>query len=193
MADKCGTCLNLNLKEKSAYGDKYWCRERKNYFEVSDYACSYYNEDPNRVRNSSDCYITTIICNVLGYDDNCELLNTLRDFRDNYLKAHPEYYDLLLEYDITGPQISHCIFADENKYPLALIISQAYLVPCANYIKNGNFEEAITIYKNMVHHLMQCYNIAPVKINKRAMTIDMDLLGKARTRHQRVNIKMQES
>lgn len=183
MATKCGTCLNLNLKEKSSYGNKYWCTERHNYFEPTDYSCSYYNEDPNRVKKENDCYITTIICDVLGYDDNCELLNTLRNFRDNYLKIHKEYYDLLLEYDIMGPKISHAIYNDENNYPLALIIFKAYLVPCAKYIKNGHLEDAITIYINMVHHLMNRYNIMPIKIDKSTMTINMDLLGKARTLH----------
>ncbi len=183
MATKCGTCLNLNLKEKSQWSDKYWCTERHNYFEPTDYSCSYYNEDPNRVKEP-DCYITTIISNILGYADNCELLNTLRDFRDNYLKSHKEYYDLLLEYDILGPKISHCIYNDENNYPLALIISRCYIMPCANYIKDGKYEDAITIYKNMVHHLMNRYNITPIKIDKSTMTINMDLLGKARTLHE---------
>lgn len=177
MASKCGTCINLNLKEKSKWSDKYWCMERHNYFGVNDYSCSYYNEDPNRVRDSQ-CYITTIVCHTLGYDDNCELLNILRDFRENYLKKHQEYLELLLEYDTVGPIISQNI-ALENNYAFCLIMLNGYLIPCANYIKNGNFENAITIYKNMVKHLTQKFNIPLVEI-KVPTNLDLENLGKGR-------------
>ena len=48
-----------------------------------------------------------IVVNVLGYEDNCELLETLRSFRDNYLKLNKEYIPMLMQYDNIGPIISN--------------------------------------------------------------------------------------
>ncbi len=179
MSSKCGTCLNLNLKEKSKYSDKYWCQERKNYFEPTDYSCSYYIEDPNRVRTPGSCYITTIVCNILGYDDNCELLTILRNFRELYLKQNEKFLHLLVEYDIIGPNISYEI-AKENNYSFCLIILQGYLIPCVNFIKNNQFEEAINIYKMMVKHLINKFNINQVEYEVNLSDIDINSLGKGR-------------
>ena len=117
MVKSCGECLYLdwNNKEKWTSKDRYWCRERRRYVETTDRACNYAMEDKSKNSNTgytragADCYITTMVVDILGYDDNCELLQTLRSFRENYLRTHIEYLPLLVQYDVVGPLISKYI------------------------------------------------------------------------------------
>ena len=37
-------------------------------------------------RNDGYCFISTAALNVMGYSHDCEQLNTLREFRDKYIK-----------------------------------------------------------------------------------------------------------
>ena len=114
MAEFCGDCIHLDWNNKERYTsiDRYYCDLKGKYVETKDYSCWSYSEDKNRTKGNdnsytpSGCYITTIVCNILAYDDNCELLTILRDFRDNYLKTNHNYIPLLLEYDKIGPLIS---------------------------------------------------------------------------------------
>ncbi len=187
MANYCGTCAWLDTSNKERYTSKnrYYCKKRGNYFELTDISCYNYINDPSKgiktgTYTPAGCYITTIICNILGYDDNCELLTTLRNFRDKYLKLNINYLPLLIEYDYIGPIISQKIYNAKDNYSLSLNLLKNFLLPCFKLIKDKNYEEAIKEYINMVNYLKEIFNIK--EIVPENYSYDLETVGKARIR-----------
>lgn len=151
--NQCGSCVYFEF-----LGD-----DRKGY--CSYYKCYYYPGDScnHQTKDSSNCYITTIICDVLGYSDDCGVLNTLRGFRNNVLQRDPKYLKLLLEYDIVGPEIAKNIKEEctkNNDKELWIQFYNSYLSSAANYIENNQTDLAIERYTEMVNALKEYYGLA---------------------------------
>ena len=111
---KCGKCVNYSFTGNNSKG---YCSWYKTYYYPDD-SCTH---QKNRYEPQQGCYLTTIICNKLGYSDDCFVLNTLRSFRDNVMQKNIEYKDMLMEYDTLGPVIAQNIANDkENNNTCAL-------------------------------------------------------------------------
>lgn len=184
--DKCAKCLNLEWDNKERYTsiDRYWCKEKRRYVEPTDSSCYYFLEDKSKSQSGgyqqSGCYITTIVVNILGYADDCELLTTLRSFRDNILKLNPDYLPILIEYDRVGPIISEYLrMKNDQKFCLELV--QNFLIPCTKLIQEGHVEAAVETYKNMVLFLKETFEI-PELVIETTVDIDLETLGKGRIR-----------
>ncbi len=191
MANICGECAKLDLSNKEKYSsvDRYWCTAGHGYRELTERACNYdfyYDPEkgkkPNEGYTPSGCPITAIICHLLGYSDDCELLNTLREFRENFLKTHKEYLNLLVEYDVYGPEISQKIQLEDKDHRLSLSVLYNYLFPLIENIRNKNYNLAIQKYKLMVNFLLSWFNIERTDLSENMQNIDMTTLGKGRTR-----------
>ncbi len=67
--------------------NQFYCPKMKRYVSLNERSCNTYfvKKDRNKVdqRPSTGCYITTAVCHILGYEDDCTVLETLRGFRDN--------------------------------------------------------------------------------------------------------------
>lgn len=189
--DKCAKCLNLewNNKEHFSSIDRYWCKERRKYVEPTNTACYDFLEDRSKSQSGgfqqSGCYITTIVVNILGYDDNCELLTILRNFRDNTLKTNPDYLPILFEYDRIGPIISEYLRIQNNK-KFCLELVQNFLIPCTKLIKEEKIEEAVETYKNMVMYLKETFEIPELVINTN-VEYNYEDLGKGRIRQRKTS------
>ena len=87
--------------------------------------------------NFNGCYITTLICSILGYTDHCYVLTEMRNFRNNIMQKEATYFDILLEYDVIGPIIARSIYEDyeerENK-DMWVRFYQLYLLKTADLI-----------------------------------------------------------
>ena len=105
------------------------------------------------------CYLTTAMCEVLGMDDHCYVLDTLRGFRDNYMINEPECIPLLNDYNTIGPIIADKIYDDEEASLVAGFMYSNYIVPATLYIEKEDNETAIDIYKTMTLDLMDRYGI----------------------------------
>lgn len=147
------------------FGSYYCTKDDKS---VDKYTVNTYCDNSLRYRDcpiykksssSGGCYLTTAMCNVLGCEDNCETLETLRNFRDDYMKKTPECLPLLEDYDLVGPKISQKIDEDENKTRTANIMLTEYINPAINCIKNKLYDSAIEIYKDMTLDLMNYYEV----------------------------------
>ena len=126
-----------------------------------------YRQCPIYTRGSSGgCYLTTAMCDILGQEDNCPILETLRGFRDNYMKKHEEYLPLLEDYDVVGPVISDRLFNDENKDKIAqamlLFINEAI-----DSIKDKEYTSAINTYENMTIYLMDYFDLDMSLLNSK--------------------------
>ena len=157
MAKNCGTCAFIeknNAREHSYFGEQWYdfhCKECGGYHKEDETACRYYQErlEPS----NTGCFITTVVVNILGYDDNCYILQTLRNFRNNFLQKNPEYLNLLLTYDSAGPRISDNLLQSEEKVRISEVVSEYYLIPICVSIENGDFYTAIDSYIKMVRFL----------------------------------------
>jgi hypothetical protein len=91
---------------------------------------------------SGGCYLTTACCEYKGLPDNCEELETLRKFRDEYVPAV-----LVVEYYKTAPNIVPLLTDKELEYIYGVVTA------CVKDIKEGKKESALNRYTNMVAEL----------------------------------------
>lgn len=142
----------------------YYCQKKSNYVNSDTYYryCRNYSYDECPIykqTETSNCYLTTIVCNILHKKDDDQILNTLRNFRDNVLQRDKKYYKILKDYDTIGPIISEKIANDKDKLLLSKYLYQSILIPTATNINNNNYEKAITIYEIMTLSLINYYGL----------------------------------
>ena len=160
---ECGSCYYLrDMKNDSVMFDgpsneKGHCIYLKNCYYPDDSTCSYYKNKKEYVPGGG-CYITTIVCDILGFDDKCNILETLRGFRKDVMQKSSEYKEILYEYDTAGPLISKSI-KEDNDLELINGILDFYILPTINLIKNKKYNEAVNRYKTMTKSLENYYNI----------------------------------
>lgn len=150
---QCGGCTYYDFQ-----GDNYkgYCSWYKCYYYPGD-SCSHQNP---REQSSSSCYITTIICDKLGYSDDCGVLNILRGFRDNVMQKNCKYCKTLFEYDVIGPKIAEMIKQDNEKdEELWANFYNFYLLQTASLVTEEKYDEAVSRYTEMVNALKEYYGI----------------------------------
>lgn len=103
------------------------------------------------------CYITTAVCESIGKPDNCSELNLLRNYRDNYLKEQSDGMEIVKEYYDIAPTIVKRINKDRDPSGTYLSIWEKYLMPCIEFIENGENEDCKTLYTTMVRELQKKY------------------------------------
>lgn len=152
----CDDCEHYDCNDTNRY-DEGWCTYYCRYYPKSDKACSHFER---RSDYQSGCFLTTAICNIFGFSDNCIGLETLRYFRDTYLINDVKYHKLLAEYEVIGPKISQKMYNDEHKVEVAGYYFENYLYDIiTDFIPNGKNTEAIDKYVEMTNDLKRMYNI----------------------------------
>lgn len=191
----CAACTYLG--ESCNYDGKYYC-ELKGPMYACDPKCTNFCEAYSRSnsarenmygyscerKNSGGCYITTIICHVLGYDDNNYYLRKLREFR-NKMKNNACDLPLLLTYDQVGPKIAEAILADRDANKVALGLLNHYIIPAVSAIEEDKDNLAKNIYIAMTDTLAKYYYIDTNIIIPEE--IDKENLGHARVRKPQTN------
>jgi len=161
----CGSCEYLkDMKDPTdteyfcgTANEKGHCVILQACFYPDDYVCSAY-----KVRGETGGYITTIVCNILGFSDDCGILNTLRDFRDNVMQKDIAYKEMLYEYDTIGPKIAANLkkdFKDSEDNDLVHELYNFYIQPTARLVEDKKYEEAVERYKEMTNALKDYYHI----------------------------------
>lgn len=157
---QCGNCVYYDFK-----GDNYkgHCSYYGSYYYPGD-SCSH----QKKRESTSSCYITTIVCNLMGNNDSCAVLNTLRSFRDNFLQKDEKYAKILYEYDTIGPLIASCLneqFSkmDKNDKEFNKVkYLYNYLEAINVLIKNKEYNYAISKYEDLTLSLKDYYGIKSV-------------------------------
>ena len=103
--------------------------------------------------------ITTATCIALQGKDDCEELNTLRDFRDEHINNTDEGQRLVLEYYRVAPLIIEQIDLEDDPIAIYHKLWNDYIKPSCCEIKNNNYNLAKDIYIEMVLHLCRKYKI----------------------------------
>lgn len=177
----CGECTYLNPNEQRDYG-KYLCEKKYEAHLATDPECGSFckaynryqstidnmNDRSKRHTNSGVCYLTTLICDILKMDDNNIYLNTMRNFRDDFLQKDEKYKNLLVEYDIIGPKISEVLNNDPLKEKVAKMFFERDIIPIVNLINSNEYEKAINAYWMMTTTLKNFYGI-----NNFSISIDL--------------------
>ena len=157
---RCGSCENFEDNNGRSYDKrnpnyiKGFCTWYRSYYYPDDFCDNHYR---SRGGSSGGCYITTIICDKLGFSDDCETLEVLRDFRGNVLQKDEKYAPLLYEYDVVGPKIAEEMEKEDTDFVEALY--QGFIVPIVEDIKSKNYSEAIHNYVTMTKCLEESYGI----------------------------------
>ena len=154
---ECRDCFYLDTNDVK-WGDMY-CKAKRRYVDPCSTSCSNDFKKTKEAESRGTCYLTTCMCNILGKKDNCNTLNTLRDFRDNYMKKDEKYNAILDDYKVVGPMISDKIIDDENSYEVATIMKNNYIDEAIEFISLGNYQDAVSIYIDMTVDLMDYYDI----------------------------------
>ncbi len=193
----CAACTYLG--ERADYNGKYYCQKKGEDHYATDPKCYSFVEAYSRSNSArenmysnsqshsgSGCYLTTIMCEILGYPDNNYYLNTLRKFRDNTMKTNPNYFPLLYLYDFVGPLIADKLSKDQDKVIIAKTFFQKYIKESVDAIKENKEKSAINIYKSMTYALAEKYNInldllSPIQVPKH-LTTNPSVLGHGKIR-----------
>ena len=166
---RCVDCTYLDINYGANSSGAFWCEKKYERHLATDPSCgSYceaYNRDYNTKKNALECansnsgggcYLTTIICKVLRLPDNNTYIQTIRNFRDNYLQQNIKYKKLLVEYDIIGPQIAKAL---ENDPVIAKLYFDRYIRGISALIQGKDYELAIKKYIEMTNSLKNFYGI----------------------------------
>lgn len=148
----CGDCVYMDLNDER-HGE-YYCGEKGAYYPASDSTCWSFKAR----EDGGGCYLTTIVCSILGYADNGEILSTLRAFRDDVMSNNCFYNDILREYDNLGPKLANCIESDQCKLQVAQQMKEEYIVPVCRMLLQKNYAKAVEKYKEMVLDLKKHYS-----------------------------------
>ena len=142
-------------------GGHYYCSKDEK--DVDKYTINNYCDNSLNYRNCpiyrKGCYLTTAMCDILNLDDHSRTLDTLRDFRDSYMKNNDDCIPLLEDYDRVGPILSEKLLTDKNKSRTAHIMLIEYITPAIKSIDNKDYDNAIEIYKDMTLSLMDYYRL----------------------------------
>lgn len=188
--DFCAACTYLG-ERGDTYG-KYYCSKKGDRY-ATDPRCGSFCEaysrsnyarenmlDYSKEHTSGGCYLTTAMCNILGYPDDNYYLQTLRTFRDKTMKYNIKYIPLLITYDTVGPLISSMLLQDSARTDIAKTLFSRYIEPSVLAIENNKIETAINTYIAMTDTLAKRYNINTNIIIPDIKDIDYSLLGHAR-------------
>lgn len=117
------------------------CKANNSTHHVKQNQTAYYEK-------SDRCFITTVVCDYMGFSDDCYELEILRNFRDNYILSTQQGCDMVNNYYSIAPNIAqNLIKVDDFNF------AWEYIIKCVRAIEYKNNEEAISLYKEMVFSL----------------------------------------
>lgn len=106
---------------------------------------------------SNMCYITTACVEHEGLPDNCDELQTMRQFRDTEIEKDDAFRQLVLEYYRNAPKIVEKINDQKDKDEILDHLYQDMIRPCVAYYKSGDTEKCRELYTRYYHNLVQLY------------------------------------
>ena len=95
--------------------------------------------------DEGSCFITTAACKVMGLPDNCDQLETLRGFRDEYMMNNLEGRKLVKQYYKEAPEVVASI-KDLDIYRKWFVI---YIEPAVQLIKDKKLQQAQQLYTKL--------------------------------------------
>lgn len=144
------------------YNSHYACRksEKDVNEDIYDKYCKGYTYSDCPIykgQESSGCFLTSACVEAKGLPDDCHELTVLRAFRDGYLRALPQGETEIEEYYSFAPQIVEAICQSGEAKAVFEVIYEELVIPCVEYIQQGENEKAHKLYKETLLSLKSKY------------------------------------
>lgn len=140
----------------------YYCLKKSDYVNEDVYYkycrnydyddCPVYKED-----SSGGCYLTSACMYARGMSDDCYELQTLRNYRDTWLKSFEEGRIIIRQYYEIAPKIVSEINKTKNSKEIYEMLYEKMVVPCVKFIEQKKNQEALELYRNMTLLLEKQY------------------------------------
>lgn len=166
---KCASCTYFNVNDtlRQMFGsDKYKCLGGYSYqewdsricrkFELMDPSKRDYAEMYAKVTGRRYYFILTVICEVLGIDENHDLFQEIKALIQ-LVRSDNETLKEAVAYNAFGEEIADLLAIDPNRVEICKFLLVNYLSKVLILIKENKPEEAINEYKNMVSYLFVKY------------------------------------
>lgn len=149
---KCRYCSHMDLRDQNKYGECY-CSYHGKYYDPDSNGCSHNDNENSGVEPGGGCYLTTAMCDILGKADDCYELETLRGFREQYLRKTEEGKSLLKEYDEISVPIASRLMEADDRIQIANEMLTQYINEAIAMINRGENEDAVEKYRSMVCYI----------------------------------------
>ena len=142
---------------------KDWCRykEQEVSQEVYKKYCEYYSDSKNcpfkTSSSSTTCFLTTACVAAKNLPDDCYELETLRSFRDSYVKELENGEEIIKEYYDIAPKIIEAIEQEPDTDYIFKKLFEELVQPCVHYIEQRQNEKAHALYEKTVLKLKEKY------------------------------------
>lgn len=121
------------------------------------------------------CFLTTAAVDHMNEKDDGEVLSTLREFRDTYMKKNKEKSKDVAWYYDNAPKIVKAIDARQDAKSLYTKMYNRYIKKAYRQIKNGDLEEAYTTYKAGIDFAKKSANIKKGFLDARSSVKDSEV------------------
>jgi len=103
------------------------------------------------------CFLTTACVEARDLPDDCYELETLREFRDGYVRSLPAGDEVIEEYYDIAPRIIEKIKASLDSSQVFEFLYESLVQKSIKLIESGRKKEAFENYKSIVRELKQTY------------------------------------
>ncbi|MDB8555565.1 SEL1-like repeat protein [Turicibacter sanguinis] len=105
------------------------------------------------------CFLTTATCLALGKGDNCEELQVIRYYRNEYLAFDEDGKQLIYEYYQMAPKIIEKIDCLDNSNQVYISLYRDYIKHVYEYLIRNQYSQAKALYIQMVKDLYKQYEL----------------------------------
>lgn len=109
---------------------------------------------------TSGYFLTSACVHAKNLPDDCEELESLRNFRDSFLMATEQGRMEVKEYYTVAPKIVAAIDARSDAGAVWKELFSTVITPAVAYIKDGRQEEAHRLYRDCVLRLQEQYVVS---------------------------------
>lgn len=149
--------------ESSLFGGDYYCIKQEKAVNSDTYYryCRNYDYDDCPIykheSSSSGCFLTSACTAARGLPDDCHELETLRNFRDSWLKQQPNGIELIAQYYEVAPKIVASIDTKSDRFEIYDRIYRDMVTPCVELIGKGKQQEALEVYQREALELQKTF------------------------------------
>lgn len=152
-------------ENKAMFGLDVYCHKKGDYVnhDMFDRYCKGYSYDECPIykgssgSSSGGCFLTSACVEAMGLPDDCYELETLRHFRDTWLKEQEGGACLIHRYYGIAPAIVDKINTLEDRKEIYTMIYERMVKPCVELIEKGEYQEATALYQKITEELAAKY------------------------------------
>lgn len=122
--------------------------------------CPHYMKYREQSSGSTGCYLTTACVQARGLPDDCYELQTLRRFRDTFLKTTAEGRAEIELYYTLAPRLVNQINHSDHSSQIYEEIYVNLIIPCVKYIEQGRNTETLQLYRGYVQILCKQFGVS---------------------------------